>query len=376
MQYRILITARDPAAALHLIEIVKSALQRDVFKVDIVTQQPATRYFQEAGFDPYALDMPAAKTAFSLEGLSLLDKAKELIDTFNPDAVLCGLSTPFDGGIDEAMTAVFKGPTFVMQDFWGEANQFFEAKAQLYFALDNEAVRLSKNRHGLNAVSVGSPRHSAYQHMNIKAVRRKERERIGAKADTTVVGFFGQALHKVPGYRKTLNTWVEAMISQEGDYKALYRPHPREAESDVFWSVKRFEQAGVSCVVCDSQDVENSLLACDMVCSAFSNCTYDVAYLNYFSDEPLITPVSLFFDPQIVSYFHRMVKLDEFPYLKSGLVFAVNEASELPKVLSVAGSLREKKKYWQAAKKLPNPAHAPARVLDHIHYSLASVLEQ
>ncbi|WP_052065671.1 hypothetical protein [Thalassospira australica] len=371
MQYRILVTARDPAAALHLIEIVRYISQSDVFRVDLVTQQPATKYFQNAGIDTHALDLPAVRSASSTAGLELLDKARELIAKLKPNAILCGLSTPFDGGIDEAMTAVYNGPKFVMQDFWGEANQFFGAKADTYFALDDEAVRLSYYRHGLQAISVGSPRHSAYQKMHIKALRARQRKKIGANDDTTVVGFFGQALHNVKGYRRTLSAWVDAMINQQGDYKALYRPHPRESKDDVLWTVKRFKASSVSCVVCVEQDVEHSLLACDMVCSAFSNCTYDVAYLNYFSNEPLITPVSLFFDPGIVSYFHKMVKLEEFPYLKSGLVYPVNEVALLPQVLAVAGSPQEKHKYWEAAKKLPNPADAPMRVLRYIQKSLA-----
>ncbi|GAA0612327.1 MULTISPECIES: hypothetical protein [Thalassospira] len=372
MKYKILLTARDPAAALHLIEIAKCSRNFDDLHIDIVTQQPASRYFDEAGFLTTVVDLPPAKEMPSVEGENLLQKSRDLIDSLKPDAVLSGLSTPFDGGLDEAITAVFKGPKFVMQDFWGEANQFFGARAQLYFALDDEAVRLSENRHGLNAVSVGSPRHSAYQSMDINAIREKERRRIGASKETTVVGFYGQALHWVKGYRNTLNAWVDAMIAQKGEYKALYRPHPREDKGDIRWTVQRFADAGMPCVICQGQDVEHSLLTCDVVCSAFSNCTYDVAYLNYFSEVPLITPVSLFFDPEIIDYFHKMVKLDEFPYLKSGLVLAINDVRDLSSVLALAGSKRVKEKYWSAAKHLPSPIKAPEIVLNHIHSSLVA----
>lgn len=370
MQYKILLTARDPAAALHLIEIAKCSRKFDDFHIDIVTQQPASRYFEEAGFLTTIVDLPPAKEMPSIEGENLLQKSRDLIDYFKPDAVLSGLSTPFDGGLDEAITAVFRGPKFVMQDFWGEANQFFGARAQLYFALDDEAVRLSEIRHGLNAVSVGSPRHSAYQSMDINAIRARERRRIGASKDTTVVGFYGQALHWVKGYRNTLNAWVDAMINQGGEYKALYRPHPRENEDDILWTIQRFKDAGMICVICEGQDVERSLLACDVVCSAFSNCTYDVAYLNYFSTVPIITPVSLFFDPEIIDYFHKMVKLDEFPYLKSGLVLPIYDVRDLTSVLASAGSKHMKEKYWYAAKRLPSPIESPEIILNHIHSSL------
>jgi len=376
LQHKILLTARDPAAALHLIEIVRCAGQFDQLHIDIATQQPARRYFEEAGFDTTLVDLPPAREMPSLEAEELLQKCRELIDWFQPDAVLCGLSTPFDGGLDEAMTAVFSGPKFVMQDFWGEANQFFGARAQTYFALDEEAVRLSKFRHGLNAISVGSPRHSAYQYMDIPLIRARERKRIGASEETTVVGFYGQALHRVSGYRNTLNAWVDAMISQQTEFKALYRPHPREDNSDVIWTMQRFKEAGMSCVISEGKEVERSLLACDVVCSAFSNCTYDVAYLNYFSKDPIITPVSLFFDPEIVEYFHKMVKLEEFPYLKSGLVLPVNEAGDLPSVLTSAGAKHVKEKYWCAAKHLPSPVKAPELVLSHIQSALAEKISR
>ena len=111
---------------------------------------------------------------------------------------------------------------------------------------------------------------------------------------------------------------------------------------------------------------EHSLLACDVVCSAFSNCTYDVAYLNYFSDKPLISPVALFFDRGIVDYFHRMVRLAEFPYLKAGLVMAVRQEADLAGSLARAATPEEKALSWQRARKLADPAAAPMRVLDAI----------
>ncbi len=366
MTFRLLITARDVAASLHLIEIAKAARARHDFAVEIATQMPATRYFRNAGIATHEIDLPPAPSRDSPEGAALMREAGALLERTKPNSVLCGLSTPFDGGIDEAVTASFQGPRFVMQDFWGEANLLFGQKADLYFALDAEGVRLSAERHNISAAAIGSPRHSAYSSMNIASIRQTVRDRLAIEPGTAVMGFFGQALHSIDGYRRTLNAWADAVAAQPGPCVIIYRPHPRERAEDASWSYQRLANSGVRCVLVDQGDVEHSLLACDVVCSAFSNCTYDVAYLNYFSDKPLISPVALFFDRDIVDYFHRMVRLAEFPYLKAGLVMAVRQESDLADTLARAATSEEKTLSWRQARKLADPAAAPTRVLDAI----------
>jgi hypothetical protein len=131
--------------------------------------------------------------------------------------------------------------------------------------------------------------------------------------------------------------------------------------------MRQLRSAGVVAIQTGTRDVEHCLLACDVVCSAFSNCTYDAAYLNYFSRRPLITPVSLFFDAEIVSYFRRMVRLAEFPYLKAGLVKVVRESDHLTVALTEAAGEEDKQRYWQRARStLADPARAPSRVLEEI----------
>ncbi len=363
---RLLITARDAAAALHLIEVAKVAQSRNDLMVLIVAQMPADRYFRKAGLATTLVTLPAAPRVDSPEAEALMAKARSILADFRPDSVLCGLSTPFDGGIDEAVLAHFKGPSYVMQDFWGEANTIFGRTADLYLALDDEGVRLSRERHGVAAEAVGSPRHSAYRAMDIPRERAAARGRLGVGDTTTVIGFFGQALHHLAGYRRTLRAWAEASRHHPGPCLPVYRPHPRESEQDREWTKETLKELGLDIRLCQERDVEHALLGCDVVCSAFSNCTYDVAYLNYFSEQPLITPVSLFFDEEIVSYFRRIVRLSEFPYLKAGLVEAVRSPGELASCLLAAGDIEFKRKYWTAARGLQNPTLAPQHVLERV----------
>ena len=92
-----------------------------------------------------------------------------------------------------------------------------------------------------------------------------------------------------------------------------------------------------------------------------------MAYLNYFSGTPLATPVALFFDPDVVSYFRQIVQLDEFPYLKADLVLPVYEGDDLAELLSMAATPETKERFWRAAKtKLVGPDGATDRVLDAI----------
>ena len=177
MTIRILMTARDVAAALHLVEIYREAKNSVEFDIELVTQMPATDYFRRAGCVGESLDVGLASNREEPEAGMLMDAASRAIDRIRPDAVLCGLSTPRDGGIDEAVLATFEGPSFVFQDFWGEANGFFGKKADMYLALDEEGVRLTRQRHEIEAIEVGSPRHSAYVDLDIHDLRERMRKR-------------------------------------------------------------------------------------------------------------------------------------------------------------------------------------------------------
>ncbi|WP_425405459.1 hypothetical protein [Hwanghaeella sp.] len=370
MSFKLLISARDAAAAKHLIAVARTARSHPDVSVSIVTQDPAARYFAAAGIQTDKLDNISCKSADSEEAETLLQTARDVLSQYRPDAILCGLSTPFDAGIDEALTAAFGGPRFVMQDFWGEANMVLGHSADLYFALDEEAVKISKERHGVEAISVGSPYHAAYKALDCDAIRLAERERIGIPPDSTVLGFFGQALHNLAGYKHTLYAWLDAVGNQPSPCIALYRPHPRESHKEAQWTQAMFEKCGLRYIVADGPDVEHALLTCDVVCSAFSNCTYDAAYLNYFSSKPLITPLSLLFDEEIVAYFRKMVRLKELPYLKASLAKPVHDVKKLKDELDRAHKMAEKERYWQNAQRLHNPVNVPERILDEIRSRL------
>jgi hypothetical protein len=362
MTLRLLITARDAAAALHLIQVARAAAESADITLDVAAQNPAATYFKSAGITHRYIDLAPVREPAGAAADAMRAAAAGVLAEVRPHVVLSGLTTPGDGGIDEAVVGSFAGPTVTLQDFWGEVNAFFGKAADLHLALDDEGVRLTRARHGLAAVAIGSPRHSAYADLDITAIRKDLRSRLRGP----VIGFFGQALHAIEGYRRTVRAWAEAILRQPGGASAVYRPHPRETAAEADWTTGLLAGIGIECTVLDACPVEHALLACDVVCSAFSNCTYDVAYLNRFSAAPVATPLALFFDPEVVAYFRRMVRLDEFPYLKAGLVLPVREGEQLADLIAEAAGAEAKSRYWHAAQALADPRAAPERALAEV----------
>ena len=367
MTIRLLISARDPGAAFHIIEVVKQVVTDPRYVVKVVAQSPAAEFFDRAGIYYERVNHPKANIADSFEGLVLLDEARRIIKEFQPSRILCGLSTPFDGGIDEALLSEAECPTFLFQDFWGEQNTFFGKGAGCFFVLDEQAVMISHERHGVDSVIVGSPRHQAYAEYDIPKIRERIRKKVLGEKELIIIGFFGQALHKLKGYERTMQEWVKSISKMDTPLVVIYRPHPRESIADRMISKNIMDASGIKYITLDEEKVEDVLICCDVVCSAFSNCTYDMAFLNYFSDSAVATPVSLFFDSEIIDYFRNIVNLQEFPYLKDGLVLAVDCVSELKSCLANAAKQETKESYWRMAKKkLPNPIRSVDTILNYM----------
>jgi hypothetical protein len=362
----ILVTARDVAAALHLIQVLKAAEGDSRFAVEVVAQPPASAHLAAAGIRARQVSLPSARTGQSPEAALLLDAARQILGELKPQIVLVGLSTPFDAGLDEAVLAVADVPTVLFQDFWGEQNLILGKGADAILAIDAEAERRNLVRFGVRSTVVGSPRHSAYAGMDMQAIRNAIRKRLGA-GDRPVVGFFGQALHQLDGYRNTVQAFISSTLRIQPSPLVLLRPHPRETPEHRAQTSRMFEQTRLTVALVDDGPVEDALIASDVVCSLFSTCTYDTAYLNRFSSRPIAVPVSLLFDEEIAAYCRQHVNFETFPYHTAGIVRAVYKREDLDSTLAsaVTGSAREE--VWRAAHEfLPDPVGAPKRVLDFV----------
>lgn len=363
---RLLISARDPAAAFHMSEIGRGALRDARFDVTLVAQPPAAQLLRQNGLPLQALP-PVLTLEAGAGARDLLALADHVLATHRPDVILCGLSSPGEAGIDEALLAQKQIPAALVQDFWGEQNRLLGGSPDLALVLDDFARHLTTARHGTPALITGSARHAHYAGIDACLTRRARRAAHRVDADTEVWGWFGQPLQAFDGYRRTLSAWTQSLASLEANATVLYRPHPRETDTQKAWTRAQLTDAGLRVVVAENYSTEDALLACNTVCTILSNCAYDAAYLNFFSDAPLLAPVLLLFDEELRSFYQQTVDIRHLPYVEKGLTLPVWDIGQLPTVLRHAAGPEARKALWQAARKvLPDPTHAITRVLDAV----------
>ena len=368
---RLLVTMRARAAATHLVRVIKSDVFKSKFSLRVLAQRPASDLLLLNDIKHTVVDIPPCRSADSEDGLKLLAFVeREFIE--NPcDVILAGLSTPFDGGIDEAVLALAKVPTLLLQDFWGEQNRFFGKGADVALVLDEAAERRNKLKFNLPSVIVGSARHSAYQNLDFPLMRRDMRKKLQIADDRSVIGFFGQALNRLSGYRRTVRAFIRTVAELNQDLIVLVRSHPRETPDQQAELALLFKEAKVQTIFCNEGQVDTILPACDIVCSLFSNCTYDASYQNWFSSQPLSVPVSLLFDPEIATYYRERVDFEDLPIHAEGLVIPVYAQKNLATVLYDSLSIESKKKTWERAKKvLPDPQSSIKRIAEAISSEL------
>lgn len=361
----LLVSARDPAAAFQLSAFCAHARDDARLRLVVAAQQPALDILREHGVEARALPFVYARERDGAEAHALLSLADAVLAEARPDVILCGLSSPREGGIDEALLARRRVPAFVMQDFWGEQNDFFGRGPDAVFALDEAAARLSLARHGTPAVVSGSPRHGEYRHIDLAATRSRIRDRYGIAPDAAVVGLFGQHLHDRPGYRRTLDSWAQACLGLAPGTRFVYRPHPRELPQERERTRELLREAGMEAAVLEAESTEEALVACDAACTVFSNCAYDAAYLNYFSASPLVTPMMLLFDPEMASFYSAIARFEDLPYFSQGLAVAVRDPSGLAASLAEAVGEAGRAQTWRAARRsLPDPSLAAGRMAE------------
>lgn len=367
MPIRLLITARDVAGALHLVEVARAGVRDPRFEIVVVAQAPAAKHFTDAGLEVRTVVVPTVKSSDAPEANLLRQAARALLDELAPQIVLTGLSTPFDASLDEAILAEARVPTALYQDFWGEQNLILGRGADHILAIDAQAAERNLARFGKPSTVVGSARHAAYASLDIAESRRRVRKAIGVSEAERIVGFFGQALHRLPGYRRTVEQFIASIGAVKNRTRLILRPHPREDAEQRRQTEGMFETAGLEALRFAHGPVEDAIAASDVVVSLFSTCTFDTAYLNRFAKAPVAVPMSLLFDEEIAAYCRQHGNYFEFAHHTQGLVKPVYDAADLTGALETALLPETCRDVWERAHRyLPDPARAPQRVLDHL----------
>jgi hypothetical protein len=347
--------------------VVRAGLSDPRFEMVVVAQEPAVRHFAAAGLPVRTVAWPIVKTADSPEAQELREAARSLLRQVAPDVVLTGLSTPFDASVDEAILAEARVPTALYQDFWGEQNLILGRGADRILAIDEQAAQRNLSRFGTTSTVVGSARHAAYASLDIEQSKQRVRRAIGLAGDARVIGFFGQALHSLAGYRRTVEHFIASVAAIAQPVRLILRPHPREDTSQRSETAGMFANAGLHVVSMIDGPVEDAIVASDVVVSLFSICTFDAAYLNRFAGVPVAVPMSLLFDDEIAAYCRTHGNYFDFAHHTLGLVLPVYEREALPVALTNALRPETRLDVWQRAHRyLPDPASAPQRVLDQM----------
>jgi len=369
MSLRLLMSARDPGTALHLGPVALLAAREDDIELTVAASPPA---FEALAAIPGLTVRPfsVAPVQSAGEAGPLLDGARALLDDVRPDAVLVGLSGP-GAGIDEALAACADGiPTFLFQDFWGDLNTLLGSPNLTVLALDPEAVRITRSRHGLGAVAVGAPGYERFAELDtdrLAACARRELE-LGDGAPLLTV--CGQPLWEVDGYASTLRS-VGRAAREAGLPTVAWRPHPKESPQQRARGAELLGSDGAVVLDAHAPSLESLLATSDVLCSAFSNCGADLVHLGRAATSPLGSVVFALFEPGLRDQYRRWTGLDDLPLTTAGLARTARRVQDLPGALRRAAQPDERRTMWErAARQLPDPAGAARRVLACIRRSL------
>ena len=367
----ILFTCRDDAASRYIAAISQYLTAQGHFTINIVAQENAKIYLAEQGIK--FIDVPFTASTVKNDHLyhENLRFAETLVAALKPDSLVVGLSSPGRGGIDEAMLAVASCPTFLVQDYWGEYNNYFGVLPDCFFVLDEFASKLTSQKLNTKTVIMGSPRHANFENLNLDRLRFDGRVRYGIKRDSLVYGWFGQALHSVSGYHSTVNNWAEIIASFYDSIsvplKVVYKPHPREFPHEISKTINIISRH-IDVITIDNETIEQALTICDYVSSIISNCLYDASYLNFSSPEPAVIPISTIIDEELRGYLAKMNYLDGLPYQKSDIVFCPKSYDELCSIMDIRSHERLGYQVHQAARKtLCSPKSALATYYEYFY---------
>ncbi|SFR59399.1 hypothetical protein [Thiomicrospira sp. ALE5] len=321
---KLLITARDPATALSFQVLIPQLAANSDFDIQVLAQFPASELLNAH----HSIRIFDAET--SLE--SQINKLSEFCDTFQPDAVLTGISGP-DAGVDEValIWAERHGvPSYALQSYWGDINPLIDIFPNTVFVLDQLAVELTRKRYpAIDCIPVGSIKHNEFEGFDALASRHLLRPGLVAEGQV-LLGFYGQPLEDNPGYIKTLERLAEQLHVWSRPFKVMYRPHPKESKVLRRKTFALLEQAVGARVFFDpGLELKQSLSVCDLVVSAFSTCGFDALHLNKISPRAFSSSVYLWFEPELIEWWQSYNQLKNDPLLDTGMILCADNNTEL-----------------------------------------------
>ena len=366
---KLLVSARDPSAALSILEIIKQGKYFQQITFTVYAMEPALKIFQDFNIQVNKVNCKPTSSSNSENSIQLKMQAKSILEKNTPDALLVGLSGP-DAGIDEALLLEAKKnrlPTYAIQDFWGDVNLTFGQPADTYFVIDNSAREMTKNRVNSQAIVVGSLKHSNFAAINVKKLRSKFLEESSYKASRHIITFCGQPLWHLDSYQETIDKLAEVVSDMTKDAVLIYSPHPKETRNEASSALNILKNHHGNSILNKSFSNELLFARSDLVCSCCSLACFDQIMTNRLSPSPLGIAAFLFLNEKILNWYRSFTKHDDpMPGMESvsDIVFKLES---LRSIIKYSTCSEYKTKRWeQIMENVPTPQDASKLVVRYI----------
>lgn len=362
--HRILLSAREPGAAQMIGPLCRALSADGRFAVELVAQGAALEALTAMGLQPTPVGVIALEHPEDEEREALFRAAGTIVDAFAPDVVITGLSGP-GVGIDEALLHLCGDrAVFSVQDYEGWVVRGFGRPAPVYFVADEHAARLTRRVEGVEPVVVGDLKYAGFADLDIPALRAEGRAL--APSGRPLVTFYGQPAWGYAGYRETLEILSRA-AGQLPDLCFLYRPHPKETETEREMLSAMFEAEGVTLTRCPAGTVEGSIALTDTVVSVFSTVGADHVNLQRAAPSPIGTAVYLLFEPAIRALLEADSGAPRPNVVERGLAHCVERPDTLVEVLRACARPEAARASWRHINEAVCPAERPGRqIIDSI----------
>jgi len=366
---RLLVSARDPGAALSIFEVIKQIKYFQQITLSVFAMEPAFGIFQGLGVQVNKVDCKPATSGNSQNPLQLHREAKSILEKNKPDALLVGLSGP-DAGIDEALLAQASKsrlPSYAIQDFGGDVNLTFEQPADTYFVLDDSAGDLTRKKVNAKVVVVGSVKHSSYHLIDIEGLRSQFHNKISCQENDHVITFCGQPLWHLESYRENLEKLALVVSESNQDTILLYKPHPKETVQDAAMALDIVKKHHRNSKLEKELATETLLARSDLLCSSFSLAGLDQVFLNRAASKPLGITAFVLMAEGLLRWYRNFTKHDEaMPGMAEFAEVVLSQEGLRTSIDHSRNPAYRRQRWLNIIEKLPDPTNSSKLVVSHI----------
>jgi hypothetical protein len=329
--HRFLITARDPASANDMSDLILQFAEKySHIDLLILAQEPGYSIIKKKIESYVSSCKVELRNIGDLNINRCMNIINSIVDEFRPTAVVTGISGP-DYGLDEVALKVCTDnniKTFSIQSYWGDTNTQLGTIATTIFVLDSFAKKITKKREpNAEIIITGSFQNFKFDSINVEKIRIQFRDKHKLTKKKAIV-FFGQPLYEYSFYYDTIRKLASCLASSFKHHQVFYKPHPKENSTSIKWIVDNFTRLNLDFKKTES-DFISLLAGTDLSLSLFSTAGYDLQSLIANSSQPFSTPIYLFYDRTCREWYENYSKLSEIPMTHDNMGLVVKNESKL-----------------------------------------------